>query len=734
MADDQSSIPGFDDYSAAMDRLRAAKAAGQDYSPSDVDIVRRGAASHSQNYDAAQSTSTAPTVPAAQSQPWISQLGSAIRPTPAGQEQPWDWKNIIERGALSIPDWAATGYNKGILQPFENWGVINPGHQIGTASEALGIPPAPANASGWQKAVETGGPLLAAVGIPLGVAAAAGTLPEAGLAGLGTAGLLAAAKAGGSYLGGSLSAAAGAGLGEALDPQHPEKWGEPLQWWLGTAGGAAPGIAEGLYRKHFGSYRDPNAPAIQKSWTAAKETFEDVGQEVPKIMEGKYAPYRYYAQGPAGAWGADPVADADLAKRLADLAVSQRRELPDVTAGNAPVVNAAEAARKSSGLPGNMGDASSGIEAWIDQTFGNKPIDVTNTMQTLEKIKNPAGAGANPISTDPADIAGANNLINRLKLMGATQDPQTGNWSAPFKNFRGWRAAIGAKIGDEIGLGKGKGYGATYGAANNDLENAATQFNASPDAVKAALKIESNQYGADALEQQFHAKNIGDPGQKYPMAPLAKVIDPFRSTPTEYEHMFGGPYVPKGAPSPTGPGGKGPGDIRELASHIKTLGTAGGPPGPGPASIWQRLGQYAPALTGLAYGGLEHIGKTLMAATGVEALKEMIPDQIMNDPAVKAAMVAGKSPPVPWRDTIMLPAAGGYTQYQEGVVPKTRPIGAPNPYNPVAPAQAPGEQPRWKYNPVSPRSNQRLGALPTTQDILAAWNAANVGNPRSMTG
>jgi hypothetical protein len=97
-------------------------------------------------------------------------------------------------------------------------------------------------------------------------------------------------------------------------------------------------------------------------------------------------------------------------------------------------------------------------------------------------------------------------------------------------------------------------------------------------------------------------------------------------------------------------------------------------------------------------------------------------------------MVAGKSPPMPWRDTIMLPAAGGYTQYQEGVVPKTRPIGAPNPYDPVAPAQAPGEQPRWKYNPVSPRSNQRLGALPTTQNILAAWNAANVGNPRSMTG
>jgi hypothetical protein len=654
-----------------------------------------------------------------------------LKPTPAGQEQPWDWKNIIERGALSIPDWAATGINKGMLQPLENVGAINPGKQFGTPSEALGVPPAPKGISGWQQAVETGGPLVAAVGIPLTAAAAAGTLPETTLGGVATAGLLAAAKAGTSYLAGSTGAAAGRGLGEALDPQHPEKWGEPLQWLLGTAAGATPGVAEGLYRKHLGSFRDPNALTIQKSWTAAKEAFEDAGQEPPKIMEGNYAPYRYYAQGAGGGYGANAEADADLATKLGNLAVSERRELPARTPENAPVVDAAEQARARSGQPGNMGDATPGIEAWINQTFGNNPIDVTNTMQTLEKIANPAKAGANPVSTDPADIAGANNLIKRLQLMGATQDPQTGNWSAPFKNFRGWRSAIGAKIGDEIGLGKGRGYGATYGAADDDLANAATQIGVSPDAVKAALRIESAQFGAENLESEIHAKNIGDPTQKYPMVPLAQITDPYRYSPGEFEHIFGGPRIDSGpAPSPTGPG-----DIRELASHIRTIGIAGGRPGPASPSIWQRIGKYAPALSGLAVGGLEHIGKALGAASLVEGLKETIPEQIMNDPAVREAMIKGRSPPMPWRDMLLLPGAGGYTLPSEQEVPKTRPIGTPNPYNPVLPpgAASPAGA-RWKYNPVSPRSGQQLGGLPTTQPILAALNRANVGDPRSMIG
>jgi hypothetical protein len=78
--------------------------------------------------------------------------------------------------------------------------------------------------------------------------------------------------------------------------------------------------------------------------------------------------------------------------------------------------------------------------------------------------------------------------------------------------------------------------------------------------------------------------------------------------------------------------------------------------------------QYKPAVTGLAVGGLEHLLRTVGTAR-VEFLKEQIPEAIMNDPAVKGAMISDQA--WPWAATLLPPATGGYTQWpQEGEVSK----------------------------------------------------------------
>jgi len=755
--------PSFEDYSAAMDRARDAKAAGQQYDPGDVDIIRRGASAYSQQYDQGGAAPAQPqaTPPSAPSPP----------PSEAPTSDPNSWGNIAARGGINtvmgLPDVAWQGANV-IRHLAGSTGNFKLPSQM--TREALGVPEMGENATTAQKALEFGIPLVAGALIPAGAAATAAKAGSklAAFLGSGAANLFARPA----------MSMAGAYAGQKLG-------GEPGEYVGGMLGGFGPEIVHGLggaalapYYKSTAAARgtEPFIPSASDVAEAAGRlsdlgksiastigpggeryaeeiplTYGMLGNRAAKISQAEFAK--------AGAWPAYSAQEApmEFMPRANELAIMQRRELPPMTPGNQEVIQLAQQARSNAiarGVsPADVSDPSTldAMQNWIKSKMGNEWVDVTPTHNLMQNMVNVPGGGrvAQLPSASSMGFEGGQNTRTAISAQDAAllknsqtiNDPYTGQdrVMVPYQQLQDWKQNLGLRDAlasarpDSLQGLAGSAYDRVYGSIKNDIANS-TPAGVSPEALNTAVDIEHRELAARDLPKILN--QLGPQVGTKTKPGVASVLQQFpegeRGTHL-YSRATGGEYDPSGAPAPI----PGSGDIRQTLADLVTLHNATTLPGgeaTGAAGWMQKARESASAaipglelekrLGGGALGAIVGTAMGLPAAPyGGAALGilggpfgwNLLRSKLQQNPRVLGAMAGRQVPASPSANPIWtLPAYG--TSAATAVTP--------------APPKKEWTPPPW-VNPIPGRQSFR--DLPTTKGILNAWNAANIGRSRAET-
>lgn len=745
MADPATDVPSLDDYSAAVERLRQANDAGQQLNPGDVDIFRRGNATHRDAYTAAQTQSSPSpaTSPQPQGQSLLQRAEGAI-----GQADPNSWTNIGLRGvtntAMIPPDLYIGGVNalKAGYEKLGGTGWGTPGSRYAPASQAvrsfLGIPEAGKDASLGQQLGEAAIPILATSGAgALNAAkAATGAIPKVGafLTSMGKNAVLApAASVGGGYLGEKLGGEPGAFVGGIAAPL--------------AATAVLPQTAARLSAMyHSGMWKAPESPygeqvqipGAKEVTSAATELGVDPRFGMLATMGGKKMEG---AIGSLGFTAASRALEADrpMFEAQADKLLELRRALPNPTPETAGLIQAAQAARDaqiSQGVLPNRATSIPAVEDYIaNKMGGNFLVDVTDTANALKNMYQtgqvPGGGPMQQITPPMRDaIADRYNQLTTPSTAigtpgaGIAAFNQNGQIFAPWSLVRGWRQGLGMQTQKAIGM-QGPQLDHAYAAITADMKAAAAQRGLSPAEFDAAMQIERNEMGAEALKEKLldptllnrKATYAGDFGAR-----MQKLYE----NPDLFKRIMGGAYEPQQAPMPIDAG-----DIRRQAYNLGVLGRSSYMP-PEQTGQMQALWRGAKQLVLPKVGELAgELTGTPTAGGYLGGLANFLRAPLMENRAT-IDMMMGR--PVPWtQPPSIVPSAAAASQ-QENI---RRALGAEEPpeqsnsglrnytpYNPYSPPQ-PGVVPKRPWTPFS--------ALPTTQGILAAWNRANVGNPRSMT-
>lgn len=770
MADPATDVPGFDDYSAALDRMRQATDAGQEPNPGDIDIFRRGNATHRDAYSAAQAqASPSPaTSPQPQDQSLLQRAEGAF-----GQADPNSLTNILLRGATNVAlmpsDFWASAVNaaKAAYEKFggTNWGpqfqlrpdatpverqwaasvnanpMVAPGGRVTMPSQAIrggaGIPEMGPNASMAQQLSEAAIPIVAgsvpAAKAAMGAVTGAAPKTEALLASLGKNVVLApAASLGGAALGEKIGGEPGAFIGgiaaplaaTAVLPQAASR----LSAMAHTKAWQAPETPYG---------EQVQIPGAQEVTRAANELEVQPRFGMLATLGGKKM------EGAIGSLGFTPAsrameADRPMFEAQAAKLLETRRALPDPTPETSGLIAAAQNARNSQISQGMLPNQATSIPA-VEQYMANKMggnflVDVTSTANALKDMYQtgqvPGGGSMQQITPQMRNAIADkyNQLTTPTSAPGEPGDgiaafTHNGQTFAPWSLVRGWRQGLGMQTQKALGM-QGPQLDHAYAAITNDMKAAAAQRGLSPAEFDAAMAIERNEMGADALKEKLldptllnrKATYAGDFGTR--MQKLYEDSDVFKKT-------MGGPYISQEAPMPAAAG-----DIRRQAYNLGVLGRSSYMP-PEQTGQMQALWRGAKQLVlpGIGTAAGTFFGSPAVGA-GIGAALNYLRSGLMESPTTRDMMMGR---PVPWTQTpSIMPSVAAAIQQDNirralGGGPAPPPQqGNPPPANwtPYSPPQ-PGVVPKRPWTPYS--------ALPTTQGILAAWNRANVGNPRSMT-
>jgi hypothetical protein len=764
----------------AFDRLRRNDAAGQSYDPADIDIVKRGHSSYGQQYlGAAQAQPTEATSEQPQGPSMLQRTEGWI-----GQADPNSYLNIGLRGATNlataIPDTIMNVTNAAKADAEKRGQVFTPPVQLGPdATQAekdwaaqtnalnrpgayrlpsqmvrsvLGIPEMGADASPQQRFGEAVIPMIAGGARGLyGAYKAAQNIPGI-ISGVTSSALknIVAPFVAGTVAPEVVKAAGGGELAQTLSgivaAQTPGALAQPTKRGYGE-----------LQKSWFGApERDPLSPSGREVGTSMDQVRaamakylpdQELPQETYSMLAGRSGMATEKSLGSAGALPATAAADqpAEILARARELAIVQRKELP-LNPANDPqiqsVLDAAQNARDQSAQakidPWDVHDRATldAMENWIGQMRG-KDVDVTDTYNKMRGWGAAPGGAPAAGATNVPYSASVRDAINQqaddLKaLTNTVSDPITGQprMIAKFDALRDWRGTVGNEIArpgyTKLAV-RGPAEKAIYGAVSSDIGNSAQKNGVNPDALSTAMEIEHRELAAKDLATKM-------PGDK-PFKNVGGVMDMLAlKDPGAYARLAGGEWVPAGAPAPA----PGSGDIRQTLSNLATLGRSQQLPRANEGwGLW-RTGREFGAMAAGAIGGpfaplTAALGPLWGAAAGYGLNWARAAAQ--QNPTVRNVMAErvnaqGKSlepwlaPYDPYPGILAADQADALrkTVMGEGSIPKTQ----------SAPSSIPPDTNPWL--PPSPRSGQRLGSLPTTSPILAAFNAANVGNPRSVTG
>jgi hypothetical protein len=758
MADD-AGIPSFDDFSAAYDRARDARGAGQQIAPADMDIIRRGNSTHYQQYLQNDAAAQAPPSPAPSSPSPPSDVPPASDPN--------SWWNIAKRAgintAMAIPDVTIQGGNVLAHAMGDPSTVGMPSQWL---REKLGVPDIGENASTAQKALEFAAPIVAGSLVPAGAAAKAASWGGKGIAALESFLTNAAARPalsmGGAYVGQKLGGETGEFLGGLAGGMLPE-WGStvgakilsPLYRSTAAARGNEPSIpaagdvADAAARlSNLGkSLASTIGPAGERYAEEFPMTYGMAGNRAAKISQAELAE--------AGAGPAYRAQEApqEFLPRAAELAIIQRRELPPATPGNQEVINLAQQARASAvtrGVsPSDVYDRSTldAMQGWINSKMGNQYVDVTPTHNLMQDmIKTPGGAQVTQLPAGPSFQGQQNTraaIAGQADALRANAYNYNGRLMVPYQQLQDWKSGLGLRDAlaatrpNTIAGLAGDAYDRVYGSIRNDIANSAPA-GVSPEALNTAVQIEHRELSArDQLPEilkYFQAE--GGKGAKPGIASVLNVFPKGQGAEELYSRATGGPYNPAGAPSPV----PGSGDIRQTLADIATLHNATAVPGgvgTGATGWWQKAKEGATSAIPFGLGeqfGSRVGGSALGAGIGMALGLPAAPmggaalgflggpfginyarAALQQNPRIISAMTGRPTPSASSASPLWSAPAIG-----TAIAPAVRP----------ATPEAPWTPPPWT-SPIPGR--QSLRTLPTTSPILAAWNRANVGRSRAET-
>jgi hypothetical protein len=774
MADPATDVPGFDDYSAALDRMGRATDAGQEPTPGDIDIFRRGYGTHRDAYNAAQaqpspSLAAPPRPPLRPGERTLSDLITGAPPQPP--TDPNSWTNIGLRGvtnALGVPaDFSASALNaakagyerlggtswapqialRSDATPAEReWAAsVNatnaPGGRLGMPTQVLraaaGIPEMGPNASIAQQLGEAAIPILAGsapAAASAGKAAAKGFMPtaEAVVTSLAKNAVLApAASVAGGALGQKLGGEPGAFVGGLAAPL--------------AATAILPQAAARLSAMvHKGIWQAPETPyGEQVQIPGAKEVTSAADELGIQPRFGMLATLGgKKMEGAIGSLGFTPASrameqDRPMFEDQAAKLLEARRALPDATPETLGLIVAAHGARNSQISRGVLPNQATSIPA-VEQYMANRmggdfPVDVTNTANALADMYH----GGTMQQITPSMRAAIADRYNQLTTPAtgigdagdgiASHITPDGRIFAPWSLVRGWRSGLGQQTQKAIGM-QGPQLDQTYGAITGDMKAAAAGRGLSPAEFDAAMAIERGEKGAQVLKEQLLDPTLLNRKATY-AADFGARMQKLYEDPDVFKKTMGGRYESQEAPMPNEPGGMGAGDIRRQAYNLGVLGRSSYMP-PEQTGQMQALWRGAKQLVLPGIGGLlGSLSGNPTAGTAIGGIANYLRSGLMESPVTRDIMM-GRD--VPWARTPSLtPSQAAATQQDNirralggGASPPEQSTPGRPPWSPYSPPQ-PGVVPKRPWSPYS--------ALPTTQGILAAWNRANVGNPRSRT-
>jgi hypothetical protein len=397
---------------------------------------------------------------------------------------------------------------------------------------------------------------------------------------------------GGSYLGEQAGGQKGAFLGGLAGGMSPALLERPMQYAAGLFHRAANAAPEG----------NPVVPSATQVGKASQQLSDALGKYTGD-KEG-IEPTFGMLSGPGGmetqktlaAFGSPPAASAEeypleFMPKLADLAVIQRRELPnrslpgDPLGDNVDVLRLAQQAAAQRASPADTHDRGviDAMQGWIKNNMGNQNTDMTEVRMLMQELADETGHSTN--------ITALQGKIKSLDQIAPPKvDPVTGEtrYITDFGRARQWASDIGkatqAPEGTRPGLAAGQ-FKQVYGAAKNAMQQAAIDRNVSPNALNTAMDIEHRELSAQDLGQLM-LKTIKS-GKSTFAKGIGSVMDLMPGDdPNQYRRLTGGEFEPGGAPAPL----PGSGDIRQTIGNITTLGKSTVvPPGQptGPMEQWR---------------------------------------------------------------------------------------------------------------------------------------------------
>jgi hypothetical protein len=531
----------------------------------------------------------------------------------------------------------------------------------------------------------------------------------------------------------------------------------------GLLGGQAGGALERPAKYAWGQFQratsaeegeNPLMPSAKNVGQAAAELSQNLKQYTgdTKGINPTYAmlanPEGMETQKTLAAFGSPPARVAEdypnkFLPELADLAVTQRRELPnrslpgDPNGDNVDVLRLAQsAAANRAGGPADIHDSGviDAMQNWIKGNMGDQPVDMTGVRQTM--VNRQSGTGH---TTNITALQGKINALDELAPPDAN-----GNSILDFPRARQWISDLGrqtqGKEGSRLGL-LSDDYGATYGAAKQALSNAATARsqanpNVNPNAFNTAVEIEHRELAAQDLGQLM-LKTLKS-GKSTFAKGLGSVLGLMpNDDPHLYRRLTGGDYQSGGAPQAL----PGSGDVRRTLENTVTLGNSTALPAnmstSSPMAMW-RTAREALQIPG--------IGSIIAMASGAPALPtaaaavgggyglNWLRGGLQQDPVVRNIMMGRPVSPMPAPSTADvesgLLASNAALQNrgaieQEGVVHENH---VPPNWTPYTPQ--PGVVPKTWTPYTAPRSQ----LSPALQNMLASFNRANIGQPRGPLG